>query len=262
MEKKDNGAYEQFQALKSGNQRFDYATLAALFAAGNKYHTWNHSVMLAAVIWNLSHGRPTMPTLVDAIVAERERDSLKTLYQYAIRELPVSNPDCWKFRVVILPHGSADPFAEFDAVMRADRDLKRPWYVQEIDAMSLRVHSIAEPGFSIWENTAERDFESDKRFSHYTVFDNLTHAVELLEMGTLYLQNLEEQVQAFAGQDAADLFHKFRAYADCMLEMHDDYRCDVTYKQVDKQLVNLQVAVYKDRQTCIVQFDEIIKKVK
>jgi hypothetical protein len=47
-----------------------------------------------------------------------------------------------------------------------------------------------------------------------------------------------------------------------MLEMHDDYRCDVTYKQVDKQLVNLQVAVYKDRQTCIVQFDEIIKKVK
>jgi hypothetical protein len=254
MQQKNNGAYEQYQAFRGG-VRFDFATLAALFSAGNKKYVWNDSVKLMAVIWNLSHGRPTMPTLVDAIVTERDRENLNTLYQYAIQELPVTNPDCWKFRVLILPHGSAEPFAHFDATMVADRDVKTPWYVDGIDALSLKVYSIAEPGFTSGVSTADR-------FGSYTIFDNLTQTVELMEVGTLYLQCLEEQVEEFAGKDTADLFHKFRTYADCMLEMHDEYRCDVSYKQVDRELVHLQVAVYRNGHTCIVQFDEIIKKVK
>ena len=259
MEKQDNGAYEQYQALKGG-QRFDFSTLGVLFAAGNHRYTWNDGVMLAALVWNLSHGRPTMPTLVDAICAERDRDSLKTLYQYAIVELPVTNPDCWKFKVLILPHGSAEPFAEFEATMVAERDVKRPWYVQDIVGNSLRVHSIAEPGFI--DRRMHNTKDPAGRFSRYTIFDNLTEAVSMTGQGTLYLQCLEEQIEEYAGEDMRDLFHKFRAYADCMLEMHEDYVLSVRYEQICKDHVRLAVSVYADEniRKHIVQFYEVLKK--
>jgi hypothetical protein len=270
MQKQDKGAYEQYQALKSGQKRFDYATLASLFCKGRPRHTWNDSVMLAAVVWNLSHGRPMEPTLVDAIVAERDRESLKTLYQYAIEDLEITNPDCWKFRVLILPHGTAGaPFATFDAVMCADRDHKEPWYVKEIDMRSLKVYSIAEPGFSESDNIVERDFESRNRFSRYTVFDNLTQSVQVDEVGTLYLQNLEEQIKEYAGDEMADLFHKFRIYADCMLEMRSELKLSVRYFQKNIDLVYLEATVYKVQtgaafQTnhTIVEFGELLSKEK
>jgi hypothetical protein len=262
MDMKDKGAYEQYQALKSGNRRFDYKTLASLFSKGRVNHTWTDSVMLAAVVWNLSHGRPTEPTLVDAIVAERDRESLKTLYQYAIEDIEITNPDCWKFRVLLLWRDSGQPpFATFDAVMCADRDHKTPWYVKEIDMRSLRVYNIAELGFT---NPAIAD-EQAVRFSRYTIFDNLKHSVNVDDVGSLYLQNLEEQIQEFSGKDDADLFRKFRTYADCMLEMHNDLKLNVRYFQKNIDLVYLEATVYRDEsnstsRTIIVRFGELLSK--
>lgn len=257
MERDPSQVYNTYMALKSAG-RFNFNDLCSLFALGREKHTWNDGVLLQTVVHNISIGRPSWPNLVDAIVAERERDGLKTLYQYSIVEGAIPNPNCRYFTVLLLPHQSTEAFGSFDAVLCTNGEDTRGWYIDRIELDSMKVFYIAEPG---WQH------EALGRFSSYTIFDNLTRSVELDNMGTLYLQNLEEQIEQFAGADFSDLFHKFRAYADCMLEMHADYKLSVHYSQSGVDRVMLKASVYKDERnsthrTHLVQFNEVLTKVR
>jgi hypothetical protein len=260
MEHDPSRVYNTYTALKSAG-RFNYSELFGLFSMGRKKYTWNDSVLLQTVVHNISIGRPTAPSLVDAIIAERRSESLKTLYQYAIDEHDVVNPNCRRFTILLLPHQSAVAFGKFDAVMHTPGgEDTRGWYVDHIELNSLDVISIAEPYWTSGER-------SNERWSSYTIFDNLIESVTLHDRGTLYLQCLEEQVEQFAGKDMGDLFHKFRTYADTMLEMHRDCRLDVSYQPVEEEQVRLQASVYKVEEnstyrTRLVQFDEVLKKVR
>jgi hypothetical protein len=259
MQEDASRVYNMYQALKSAG-RFNYQDLCDLFAMGRPKHIPNDDVLLQTVVHNISIGRPTAPSLVDAIVAERERAGLVTLYQYSIEEHEVVNSNCRRFTIRVMPHRSVEAFGKFDAVMQTPGgEDTRGWYVDRIMLDSLDVYSIAEP---CWQPAC-----TGGRFMSYTIFDNLTENVSLRNRGTLYLQCLEEQVEQFAGKDMGDLFHKFRTYADTMLEMHRDCRLDVSYQPVEEEQVRLQASVYKVEEnstyrTQLVQFDEVLKKVR
>lgn len=257
MEQDKSQVYNMYQSLKSAG-RFNYSELCSLFAMGRAKHTWNDGVLLQTIVHNISIGRPTPPNLVDAIVAEQHREGLKSLYQYGIVEGSIPNPNCRYFRILLLPHGSSEEFGSFDAVMSTGKD----WYVDRIELSTMKVFNIAETCFQIDES-----LKANGRFSSYTIFDNLVNTVEMNEMGTLYLQNLEEQVEQYADGDMMVLFRRFRAYADVMLEMHQDYKLDVRYFQDNVDKVRLQASVYKDEgnsscRTYMVQFNEVLTKVR
>lgn len=259
MEQDKSAVYNMYMSFKSAG-RFNYHELRSLFSMGPKKRAWEEGVFLQTLIHNLSIGRPSWPGLVDAIVAERHRDGLNSLYQYSIDDLQMNNPNCFRFRVVMLPHGSCEPFASFVAVMitRGAEDT-RDWYVDHIEQNSMEIYSIAEPAF-------QQD-ESGGRFDSYTIFDNLPDSVDMDEKGTLYLQCLQEQIRQYAGKDMEDLFHKFRVWADVMLELHSEYKLRVRYEDVGDDRVRLQASVYKEQPNStgryyVAQFNEVMKKVR
>lgn len=257
--------YNTYQSLKSAS-RFNFNELRSLFALNRPTMLWEDGVYLQTLVHNISIGRPNDPSLVDAIVAEQQRTGLSALYQFSIEEKPVTNPKCWVFTINVMSSGSVKVFGSFDAIMSTPHgeDSTWDWCIQRFVENSIKIYSIAQPGFP---NPATMEQKgATHRFSCYSIFDNLTKTVTLDNMGTLYLQNLEEQVRFYAGDDRGDLFHNFRAYADAMLEMHQDYKLYVRYSQTGTDEVKLDASVYADfrdstTRTFIVQFSEILKKV-
>ncbi|BDD79647.1 hypothetical protein [Burkholderia phage FLC9] len=257
----NSDVYNMYTTFKNAG-RFNYAELMELFKAGRPQYTWEDTVVLQTLVHNLAIGRPNWPNLVDAIVADRSLNAMRTLFMYGIIEEKIVNPNCFRFQVLVLPHGSAEPLASFEAVMRTPNTTENTigWFVDRIEVNSSKIYSIAEPCFPM-------DTTTEQRFSSYTIFDNLGSSVEFKDQGTLYLQCLQEQVRQYAGQDTEDLFQKFRTYADCMLEMHNDYKCGVRYEHIGEGKVRLQVSVYSDEAVTnnryyIVQFDHILNKVR
>lgn len=257
MEQNRRAFYDTYKSLKGCGQ-FGLKDLRNLFSTNNPKRTWSDSLQLLALISNLSLGRPSMPTLVDAVVAQQRREKLNS-YMFRIVELE----DTWNRSegqmVVEVLHPSRGVFGSFRVVINMP-DTELDWRISSILEYNIKVFTIVDTQYQ-----ANVDY-----CATYSIFDNLTTSVSLTEIGTDYLQCLAEQIRMFHGEDQQALYHKFLAYADMLLSdpKNISYDLEVSYSSRGNDEVALRVEIRRKREAgasqrrddVIVAYDQVLCK--
>jgi hypothetical protein len=258
--------YTMFTALKSCV--FDLAQLRNLLSAEHDNRTWDDSVYLLATISNLGLGRPGDVGLVDAMVADQRLERLND-YCFRIVDSNAERDANGQGREVtinvLVPttdrHADRRVVGSFVVNMRTPQ-AQLDWRIERIVPGRSKVFTIAD------KHQRNRD-AAKKRFDFYTIFDNLRETVYMDEIGTDYLNCLTEQIEAYAGEDMRDLYLKYLAYADAILEEHREYVLQVTYRPLSTNTVKLSVGVQREHSTSatnknytpVALFEEILTKV-
>jgi hypothetical protein len=250
----NQSAFKAHYDSMRGVGQFNWHDLRTLFTLNNPNWRANDSVHLHAVVHNLLHGRPNDPNFIDAIVAEERHDVVKQYFFRINDDLDASNRQCMYVEIQVVGEGKG-LIGTFQVLLKTPEDT-REWCFAGIKPNSIKVFTIAE------EISIEPEFPFPVKFGTYTIFDNLSSSVDLDKVGTHMLALIETQVENYAGADFSDLFHKFRVYADCLMEQHREYECCVKYFHKTDGRVFLSVDVYKEGQVrqYFVRFGELLTK--
>lgn len=258
MNQERTEVYTSFNALKSCGQ-FKFHDLRGLCAANHDDRKWEHGMELLVTVSNIGLGRPTEPSLVDAIIAERRREDIDR-YTFTLKDydLDTHGADQQRHVTVQVNVRNRSNVGSFKLLLRTPQE-QRDWRIEKIAPNNRRVYTIAD--------VVRRAPGAEKiRFDHYTIFDNVTSCVYLDEIGTDYLNCLTEQIEAYAGADMRDLYLKYLAYADAILEEHPKYTLGAAYRTEATDCVKLNVSVFKEpingnrNHESIAVFEEILKK--
>ena len=247
MQNNSEAFYTSFNALANAG-KFNFTELWNLLSRNPRADvTWEDAVLLQTIVSNITLGRQMVPTLTDAIIAERRRDRLNSL-MFSIGKMELRSEQRGEERDVqiqVLDQGGV--IGSFPVTLSTPSPADN-WQMKRIGTQ-LKVYSIEDTIFTSDDLDELKALHAKgERFQSYTIFDNVKETVQLRDVGHKLLQDLVYQIDEYAGNSEQELYQKFYSYADALLTLHDSYRCSIDYWQESECRMMLEIEIREPKE--------------